>query len=68
MTLVPEWRQWWKWTSVHALAIAGVLPGVWCSLPGAWQAVVPISYIAIATAITSVLGIRGRLNAQNLDK
>lgn len=61
MKLVPQWQYSWKWFSVHALALAGVLPSVWCSLPDSWRAIVPISYVAIATAITSVLGILGRL-------
>lgn len=61
MKLDPQWRQSYKWFSMHALALAGVLPGVWCSLPGEWRAIVPISYVAVATAITSVLGIVGRL-------
>ncbi|WP_426271586.1 hypothetical protein ACN9MB_09170 [Dyella kyungheensis] len=64
MKLDPQWRQAYRWFSVHALALAGTLPGVWCSLPGEWRAIVPISYVAIATAITSVLGIAGRVVLQ----
>jgi hypothetical protein len=61
VNLVPQWQQSWKWLSVHALALAGVLPGVWCMLPGEWRAIVPIPYVAVATGVTSVLGILGRL-------
>lgn len=64
MKLDPQWQQAYKWFSVHALALAGVLPGTWASLPGEWRASVPFSYVVIATAVTSVLGIAGRLFQQ----
>lgn len=65
MKLVPQWQQSYKWLSMHALALAGVLPSVWCSLPGEWRSVIPISYVAIAAGITSLLGIAGRLLDQS---
>lgn len=64
MKLDPQWQQAYKWFSVHALAIAGTLPATWESLPHRWQDTVPFSYVALATAITSVLGIAGRLFQQ----
>ena len=39
--LVPNWKRAWRWLSVHALAITGVLPGIWLTLPDDWRAAVP---------------------------
>lgn len=61
MRLVDNWKQGWKWVSVHALAVAGVLPATWESLPHRWQDAVPLSAVATATAITAAVGIIGRL-------
>lgn len=61
MKLVSDWRDAWRWFSVHALALAGVLPGAWEALPQRWQDVVPVSWVATAAAVTAALGIYGRL-------
>lgn len=64
MKLVPQWQNAWKWFSVHALVLAGVLPATWCQLPESWRAIVPVGWVATATAITSILGVIGRLADQ----
>jgi polyferredoxin len=64
MKLVDNWRQAWKWVSIHALWVAGVLPSVWESLPHRWQDIVPVNVLAIATGVTAVIGIVGRLVQQ----
>ena len=30
--LVPDWKRAWRWLSVHALAVTGMLPGVWLTI------------------------------------
>lgn len=60
MRLVDNWKQGWKWFSVHGMVAAGSLPGIWCSLPGEWRAIVPIKYMAIATGVTTVAALVGR--------
>lgn len=64
IAFVPDWRSAWKWFSVHALTVAGVLPATWCSLPAEWRAVVPVHIMAIATFITAALGVIGRITDQ----
>lgn len=62
--LVPNWKRAWRWLSVHALAVTGMLPGVWLTLPDDWRASVPAGWLAIATLVTAGLGVYGRLVAQ----
>jgi hypothetical protein len=64
MKLDPNWRQSWRWLSVHALAATGALPGVWLTLPDDWRAAVPAGWLAVATVITAALGVYGRLVQQ----
>ena len=64
MKLVDDKRHWWKWLSVHALAVAGVLPAVWLSLPVDWRAAVPDVWLAVLAAVVGGLGVFGRLVKQ----
>lgn len=64
LELVPNWKLAWRWLSVHALAVTGVLPGVWLTLPDDWRAAVPAGWLATATVITASLGVYGRLVQQ----
>lgn len=61
MKLVDDWRQAWKWASMHAMTAALAIQGAWVAIPAEMQAYVhPI----VAHAITGVLlvaGIVGRL-------
>jgi len=67
LKLVPDARHAWKWISIHALWLAGILPSVWDNLPHKWQDAMPFNVICICTAITAVVGIVGRLTDQNID-
>lgn len=33
MKLVDDWKGAWRWFSMHALVLAGVIPTVWAELP-----------------------------------
>lgn len=33
MKLVDDWKSAWRWFSMHALVLAGVIPTVWAELP-----------------------------------
>jgi hypothetical protein len=60
-TLIPDWRDAWKWLSVHALIVTGALPAVWESLPHDWREAIPATWLAVVTVITAVVGVYGRL-------
>lgn len=65
MKLIDDWRSAWKYFSVHALLIAGVLPSVWATLPPDLKAYIPPSIMALITAVIAVSGIVGRLTDQS---
>jgi len=61
MKLVPNARRAWRWFSVQALALAGLIPVAWASVPLEWQQAVPKDWMAYGAAFVAVLGIVGRL-------
>ncbi|CAH0198087.1 hypothetical protein SRABI106_01465 [Rahnella aquatilis] len=65
MRLVENWKQCWKWFSIHALLIAGVLPSVWATLPPDLKAYIPPSIMGLITAVVAVSGVVGRLTDQS---
>jgi hypothetical protein len=65
MKLVDDWRQGWKWASVHAMTAALAVQGAWVAIPSEMQAFVhPIVAHAI-TAFLLVAGIVGRLTQKS---
>lgn len=67
LQLVPNADHGWKWISVHALWLAGILPSVWDTLPHQWQDRLPFSAVCIASGITAAAGIIGRFTDQGID-
>lgn len=65
MRLVENWKQCWKWFSIHALLIVGVLPTVWATLPPDLKAYIPPSIMGLITAAVAVSGIVGRVTDQS---
>lgn len=64
MKLIEEWKQCWRWFSVHALALAGAIPVVWAELPDDMKASIPASAMATITGIVALCGIVGRVVKQ----
>lgn len=62
--LVPDWRSCWRWWSIRAMSAALALQGAWLALPDDLRAGVPDSWAQIVTAALMVLGLAGRLVAQ----
>lgn len=62
MKLVQDWKRAWRYFSVHAMLVAGTIPWVWNNLiPADWQARIPLNVVMIATTVTAILGIIGRI-------
>lgn len=64
MKLVSDWKQAWRWSSVHAMTAAAAVQGTWIALPDDIKQHVPA---IVATAVTIgllVLGVVGRLRDQ----
>lgn len=65
MTLIPNWRECWRWFSVQALAAIAALPLVWPSLPADVRAWVPDSWQPWILVALALGGIAGRLVDQS---
>lgn len=68
MKLVDDWKKCWKWFSVHALVIAGILPTVWLELPPDLKASIPPGAMSTITAVIAACGVIGRLVSQEKRK
>lgn len=64
MKLVSDWKQAWRWSSVHAMTAAAAVQGAWLALPDDIKQHVPA---IVATGVTIgllLLGVIGRLRDQ----
>lgn len=64
MKLVDDWKKAWKWFSVHALILAGILPTVWLELPSDLKSTIPPGTMSAITAVIAACGVIGRLVSQ----
>lgn len=64
MKLVSDAKDWWKWHSTHAMAIAAALPVVWQELPPELKASIPDGWMPWITAAILVAGLVGRVRDQ----
>jgi len=65
MSLIPNWREAWKWFSVQALAAIVAIPFVWASLPSDLKAYVPDGAEPWVLMAIAMAGIIGRIVDQN---
>lgn len=64
MKLVQDWRQAWKWSSVHAMSAAAAVQGGWVALPDDMRRHIPLAVASAVTIGLLVLGVIGRLRDQ----
>ena len=64
MSLIYNWKDAWKWFSVHAGALIAVLSTVQMILPG-WQEFMEPNPFALTTAVLGTLVILGRVVKQD---
>lgn len=65
MKLVENWRDGWKWLSMHCMIIAGALQGAWVYVPDDMKQMVPRHLVSVLTMILLGLGVVGRLVKQD---
>ncbi|MBZ7124641.1 DUF7940 domain-containing protein [Klebsiella grimontii] len=65
MKLVEDWKNAWRWFSMHALVLAGIIPTVWAELPPDLKSSIPPGTMGAITAVIAVCGIVGRLVSQS---
>lgn len=64
MRLVPDWKQCWRWNSMHAMSSAGTLIGAWEALPRTMQQDFPVKWVIALALVILALGVIGRLRDQ----
>lgn len=65
MKLVDDWKSAWRWFSMHALVLAGVIPTVWAELPADLKTAIPPGAMGTITAVIAACGVVGRLVSQS---
>lgn len=67
MTLVEEWRGAWRWFSLQAMVVSGVVQGAWEALPADLKQYLP-RWLGLALSLAILLlGAAGRLVKQRKD-
>ena len=61
MNLVANWREAWKWFSVHAFALIIALPIIWATLPAEIKAYMPESWEPWVFVTIAIAGVIGRV-------
>lgn len=59
MRLISNWREAWKWHSVHGLVLLTAIPTIWHELPYEIKDMIPdnwVGYISIAVGLITLLG------------
>lgn len=64
MKIDPEWRQAWRWLSVHAMTLGLAVSAAWVAIPQDLRSSIPGWSAASLTGVLMVLGIVGRLVKQ----
>ena len=61
MKLIEEWRSAWKFLSVHALVLVGIIPTIWTELPDDLKAAIPPGVMSTIAVVIAACGVIGRL-------
>lgn len=64
MRLVDNWRQAWKWYSVHIMIAIVALPEIWGYFPPEWKESLPPNFLAIAMSVLGGSAIVARVFSQ----
>ena len=65
MKIVDDWKSAWRWFSMHALVLAGVIPTVLAELPPDLKTAIPPGAMGAITAVIAAGGVGGRLVNQS---
>jgi hypothetical protein len=64
LNLVPDWRESYRWFSMHAMGWSLGLIGSWAALPPDLKALVPEWLLLLFVAVLLFLGMVGRVIEQ----
>lgn len=60
MKLVPNWKNGWRWLSVHLMALGAAFTGAWLALPDSMRSFLPDKWGKIAALLTFIAGLGAR--------
>ena len=61
MKLVWNWKQAWRWSSMHAMGAALAIQGAWVAIPSELQQLVHPVVAHVMTGLLLILGIIARV-------
>lgn len=64
MKLVSDWRDAWKWFSIHSLVAIAAIPPVWINLPDDVKDMLPVEWRPWVFSVIAVAGVLGRVRDQ----
>lgn len=64
MKLVANWKQGWRWLSVHLMALGAAIQGAWLAVPDTMRSFLPDKWSHIAALVTFAAGIGARFISQ----
>lgn len=67
LKLIENWRNAWKWFSVHAMVYAAAIQGAWLQVSDDMKSHVPSYLISGLTITLLILGIAGRVLKQGVE-
>ena len=65
MKLIPNWKKFYRMTSIQCQTVAGAALGGWQALDPDWKATIPFWVVLTVAISVLVLGIVGRLVQQD---
>jgi hypothetical protein len=65
MKLVANWRDCWRWLSMHAMALSAAEVTAWTQLSPTWTAALPAWVFPCVVLSTLALGMIGRVVDQS---
>ena len=64
MKLIDNWKDAWKWLSVHCMVLAGSIQGAWLYIPDDMRQSIPSKLVTGLTIGLLMLGVIARLIKQ----
>lgn len=64
MGLVNDWKDFWKWSGTHVVAVASALPYAWAQLPPELKEQVPEQYLPYIGVLFFAIFTLARLRKQ----
>ena len=68
MNLVDDWKNAYKWFSMHCMVLSASIQGSWCYIPDDMRQSIPQGVVTAITIGLLVIGIFGRLIQQKKKK